>query len=118
MDERRIAQNLALFSLALGMAEIAAPKPMMKMLGVRRGHRLIQVFGVRELVAGVGLLAPGKRAPWLWARVAGDVLDVGALCAAMAVSRKRGSVAAALASVLAVAVVDVVCAGQLTRENA
>lgn len=118
MDERHIAQNLAVFSVALGLAEIAAPKQMMKMLGVRRGHRLIQAFGARELAAGIGLLAPGKQAPWLWARVAGDVLDIGALCAALAATKKRGTVAMALASVLAITAADVVCAGQLTREEA
>ena len=118
MDERHIAQKLAWLSIALGAAELAMPKRMTRMLGVSRGHRLIQLFGMRELAAGIGLLAPGKQAPWLWARVAGDALDIAMLGAALAVSRKRGTVAAMLAGVAAVTLADVVCAGQLTREDA
>jgi hypothetical protein len=86
-------------------------------MGLQRGHRLIQAFGLREIAAGVAILTQQKRAPWLWARVAGDAVDIAALIAAVAVSRKRGVVAAAMVSVAAVTLADVVCAGQLTREG-
>ena len=118
MDEHQIARKLAWLSIGLGLAEVTMPKTVARTMGLERGHRLIQAFGLREIAAGVGLLTQRKRSPWLWARVAGDALDVAALIAALTASRKRGLVAAALASVAAVTVADVVCAGQLTREGA
>jgi hypothetical protein len=117
MDEHQLTNKLAWFSVAIGLTEIVAPKTLARTLGVTRGHRLIQLFGLRELAAGVGLLTQNRRAPWLWARVAGDALDIGALATALAVSNKRGAVAAALSGVLAVTAADVVCAGQLSREG-
>lgn len=117
MDEHQMTNKLAWFSIAIGMAEVVSPKTLARALGIKRGHRLIQLFGLRELAAGVGLLTQNRRAPWLWARVAGDALDIGALATALAVSNKRGTVAAALSAVMAITAADVVCAGQLSREG-
>ena len=118
MDEYQIARKLGWLSIGLGVAELTMPKTVARTMGVDGGKRLIQLFGLREIAAGVGILSQRKRAPWLWARVAGDALDVAALIAAMVASKKRGVVAATLATVAAVAVADIVCAGQLTREGA
>jgi hypothetical protein len=117
MDEHQLTNKLAWFSVAIGITEIVAPKTLARALGVKRGHRIIQLFGLRELAAGIGLLTQSRRSPWLWARVAGDALDVGALATALAVSNKRGTVAAALSGVLAITAADIVCAGQLGREG-
>src|SRR5262249_52725801 len=111
MDEHHIAQKLAWFSIGLGLAEVTMPGRFARGMGLQKGHRLIQAFGLREIAAGVGILTQRKRAPWLWARVAGDALDIAGLVAALTASRKRGAVAAALASVAVVAMADVVCAG-------
>jgi hypothetical protein len=118
MDEHHIARKLAWFSIGLGLAELTMPKRFTGGMGLQRGHRLIQAFGLRQIAAGTAILTQQKRAPWLWARVAGDALDIAALIAAVASSRKRGVVAAAMVSVAAVTLADVVCAGQLTREGA
>ncbi|HET7434356.1 MAG TPA: hypothetical protein VFN10_06535 [Thermoanaerobaculia bacterium] len=118
MDEHHIARNLGWFSIALGLTELAAPRQLARALGIDRGTGLIRAFGAREIAAGVGILTQRKRAPWLWARVAGDVLDLGALVAALVASRKRGAVTAAIAAVTAVTALDVICGGQLTREEA
>jgi hypothetical protein len=118
MDEHEIARGLAWFSIALGLAELTMPGALADALAINRGKRLIQVFGLREIAAGVGILTQRPVAPWLWARVAGDALDLGALTAAAVSSRRRSAVAAAIASVALVTALDVVCAGQLTREAA
>ncbi len=118
MDERQIARKLAWLSIGLGLAQVTMPKAFTKGMGLQRGHRLVQAFGMREVAAGVAILTQRKRAPWLWARVAGDALDIAGLVAAMAASRRRGVVAAAMVSVAAVTLADVVCAGQLSREGA
>ena len=118
MDEHQIARQLGWFSIGLGVAEVTMPGQLTKALGISGGKRLIQVFGLREIAAGVGILTQRKRAPWLWARAAGDALDFGVLVAALVTSRKRAVVTAALAGVAAFAVADVICAGQLGREEA
>lgn len=118
MDEREIARGLGWFSVGLGLVELAAPGGLGRALGVERGKGLTRAFGLREMAAGVGLLTQSRRAPWLWARVAGDVLDLGALVVALSATRKRAVVGVALASVAAITALDVICAGQLAREGA
>jgi hypothetical protein len=66
----------------------------------------VRLYGARELVNGVGILLAWKRAPWVWARVAGDALDI-------ATSRSPTGIAA-LAGVTAV---DIATAAQLSREE-
>jgi len=118
MDEHQIARGLAWFSIGLGLAEVTMPRALARGLAVDRGKRLIQLFGLREIAAGVGILTQRPKSPWLWARVGGDALDLAALAAAAVVSRKRGVVVGAIAGVTLLAALDVMCAGQLTREEA
>jgi|ERR1700682_3915382 len=118
MDEHHIARQLGWFSIGLGVAEVTMPGQMAKALGISGGRRLIQVFGLRGIAAGVGILTQRKRSPWLWARAVGDALDFGVLVAALVTSREQVAVTAALVGVAAVAVADIVCAGQLGREEA
>jgi len=72
---RRTARALGWFSIGLGMAELLAPLAMARVTGLRGRHALIQAYGLREIATGIGLLASANPRPWLWARVAGDVLD-------------------------------------------
>ncbi len=118
MDERQIARGLGWLSIGLGLAEVAMPRKMANALGVAGGERLIRVFGLREIASGVMILSQNRRAPWLWARVAGDALDIGALGVAMRSSNRRGAVGAAIAGVAAITALDVICGGQLMREEA
>ena len=67
-------------------------------------------YGLREVVAGVGILTTADPAPWLWARVAGDALDLGTLLSAHDEDKPehvRRNVDLALASVVAVTALDV-----------
>lgn len=116
MDRQKIAKGLGWFSLALGAAEVLMPRKLGRSLGLKKDRSLLtRGFGLREIGAGIGLLSMRNRAPWLWARVAGDALDLGALGAAARTSRRRKMVAAAIASVAAVTAVDAVCAWQMSR---
>src|SRR5262245_5215197 len=76
---------------------------------------LIRGYGLREIGAGVGLLLASRPAPWLWARVAGDLLDLGTLRAARGLSSRTRAVDAALAGVAAVTALDVAAASRLQR---
>jgi uncharacterized membrane protein len=77
------------------------------------------MMGVRELSAGIGILAARRRAPWLWGRVAGDAIDLAALTSASGSRRADGGrVSAAMGAVAAVTVVDALCAWHLDNDSA
>jgi hypothetical protein len=110
----KTARGLGWFSLALGAAEIIAPGYLNRALGFREHRALVRGFGIRELLSGAGILLSSNPIPWLWARVAGDVLDMAALLPGLSRrNRHRGAAAGALLSVAAVALVDYLCARNL-----
>jgi len=77
-----LARSLGWFSIALGVAEVLAPRAMARMCGMQRqAAGLVRLYGVREIATGIGILRAHNAAPWLWARVGGDVLDVATLAA-------------------------------------
>ncbi|MCY1033940.1 hypothetical protein OV207_20975 [Corallococcus sp. BB11-1] len=77
--KHKLPRALGWLSVGLGLTELLGAKPLLRSLGLSRGHGLVRGYGVRELAAGVGLLGPARKRPWLWARVAGDVLDLATL---------------------------------------
>ena len=71
------ARFLGFFSLALGVTELVAPRAVSRASGLGgRQTGLLRGYGAREIATGVGILASKNPAPWLWARVAGDALDI------------------------------------------
>ena len=75
----RLALGLGCFSLALGVAEVAAPRAVARWSGVRDDDStvaLLRYLGAREIGHGLSILAQPDRARWLWSRVAGDALDL------------------------------------------
>lgn len=110
-----LARGLGWFSIGLGLAEILAPRTISRATGVRN-ETLIQGFGLREFVVGVGILGSSRPTNWIWARVAGDAMDLAALGDAIAKSDWRQANENAILSTVAVAGVtalDVVCGLQL-----
>lgn len=108
MDKRKVALGLGLFSIGLGLAELIGGKPLGRLLGIGKRSGLLRVFGAREIATGIGVLASRRKKPWLWARVAGDVLDLALLATALAPrNRRRTNAAAATASVLGVTALDI-----------
>ena len=115
---RTMATALGWFSIALGTAELLAPKALAHWLGMRHGAPILKAYGARELAAGVGILALPSKAPGVWSRLAGDALDIATL-ASIAVenpTRKR-NLAIACAAVLGLTVADVACAALLHRRQ-
>ena len=108
MNGRRSARLLGWFSLALGAAEVAAPKALARVLGTRPRPALTRTaYGLRELAVGAGILASQNPRPWVWARVAGDALDLLTLAAIRGNRPARpATVALALGSVAAVTALD------------
>ena len=114
-----VAQGLGWFSIGLGLAQILAPRRLAGPLGMRGHEGLIRVYGLREVVTGVGILAQDDPTPWLWARVAGDALDLGTLAATGldADDRHQRNIELAMAAVAGVTVLDVMCAQTLAAER-
>jgi uncharacterized membrane protein len=120
-NEEKLAKRLGWFGIALGLAEVVAPRSFAKRIGVRGGIPLLTAFGLREIATGVGILSRHRPVGWLWARIAGDLLDLAALRAAVRTtsdSRVRANATAASAAVTAVTALDVICALRLTRGGA
>lgn len=75
----RLARGLGWFSIALGLAETLAPRTVARAIGVRDRRLTLMALGAREIASGIGILTGSKTAPWVWARVGGDVMDLGLL---------------------------------------
>lgn len=103
----RLARALGWFGIALGLAELLAPRSIARALGMQGRERLVRAYGAREIASGIVALSPDKQAG-LWSRVAGDGLDVTTLLGAMRRDNpKRDNVAWALVLVLGVTMLDV-----------
>lgn len=118
---QRLAKGLGWFGIALGLAEIAVPKLLAAAIGTRPrrvGRPAMAALGVREIASGIGILAARRRGPWVWARVAGDAMDLGLLVRAMFMRRRDRNVAqlaGAIAMVAGVTALDIYAAQALTR---
>jgi hypothetical protein len=92
----KVARGLGWFSLGLGITEIVAGKQLGRALGMEGRAWLLRIYRLREIAAGVGIFSKKHPAPWVWARVAGDVLDIATVAAAYTKdSPKKENVAAA-----------------------
>jgi uncharacterized membrane protein len=107
-----LTRGLGLFSVGLGLAELAAPGMLARAIGIDphgRTGATIRAMGVRELLNGLGILMRPRAALPLWARVAGDAVDLAFL--GWAFNSKRTStqrLVGAIVSVAGVAALDVI----------
>ena len=89
MNLTSLAKPIGWFSLALGAAELLAPRRIAAAHGAPEGKNIVRGFGAREIAAGLAVFAaPRSPYPYL-ARAAGDVLDLGA--AGVAARRASGN---------------------------
>jgi len=119
MDYKKLGLGLGFFSIALGLAEVAAPGRLARFLGVegKSAKRVIGLFGARELLAGAMLLRGPAVSTNAWNRVVGDAMDLGALGLAFSRSSRKGAVAGALGFVAGATLVDVIAGRGLDRET-
>ncbi len=114
----RLAKSLGYLSLALGAAELIAPRALCRATGLSGMEPLVRAYGARELATGVAILASHDPAPWIWGRVAGDMADIAT--AASGVRSDGGqnrNAVLTLAALTAVTAVDVMCASGLGAEK-
>src|SRR3982751_6444075 len=120
---QRIAHRLGWFSIGLGLAEVLAPRALGRAIGVGYGPRkgsTFRAFGLREIAAGVGILSRRRPAAWMWARVAGDLIDLASLGASLGMrrrSRDRARIAGAIGAVVGVTALDYLTARHLGRHQ-
>ena len=117
-----LARGLGWFSIGLGLFELVAPRRITGGLGMHGRERLIRVYGARELATGMGLLAATPRAPWMWARVVGDAVDIGTIVAHRRAALRRAAraernTAFALGAVVGIAAADIATAARLTARE-
>ena len=116
----QLAKGLALFSIGLGLAQAAAPRSLARAIGLggSADTGTLQAFGAREIGNGLAILAQPDNSAWLWTRVGGDALDLSYLATRFSdESADRGRLAGAVAAVLGVTALDVLCALQLKSSN-
>jgi uncharacterized membrane protein len=118
----RLATALGWASLGLGLPQVVRPGDVTTAIGIGAGprHRAAALLvGARELAAAAGLLA-GPARLFLWARVAGDAMDLGMLARALRRHDGRGlrRTVAATAAVAGIALVDLYAALRRTRREA
>jgi hypothetical protein len=116
MNPDVMARGLGWFSIGLGLTEVLMPDKLARWLGMEGKEGLIQLYGAREIATGLGCLGQTPPTGWVYGRVAGDALDVATLAPHLSEENpQRGNVGIALAAVLGVTVMDVLCAGWLTE---
>jgi len=108
----RLAAGLGWFSMGLGLAEVAMPGVLARVIGVRDSpgaRELVRAAGLREIASGLGILTRDRPAGWVWARVGGDVMDLAMLGLAFrspeSAPRRLAAATAALAGVTALDIV-------------
>ncbi len=97
----QLGRGLGWFGVGVGLAELALPGLLARVIGAEPGTRTslaLRAAGVREVVSGLAVLLRPRRTLPLWARVAGDVMDLGLLALA---SSSKGSSNARLATTAA-----------------
>jgi hypothetical protein len=120
MDYKKLGLGLGLFSIGLGLLEVAAPGRLARWLGVdgKTAGTVTRLFGGRELLAGAMLLRGPAVSTNAWNRVVGDVMDLAALGLAFSRSDRKPAVAGALAFVGGATLLDAITARGLEKETA
>lgn len=110
MKSERLPWALGWMSVGVGLTELTFPERLCRVLGVPRRTGLMRVLGLRKVATGLGLLLQPRR-PWVWARVAGDVLDLALLATTFGRLRANRAWQTALtASVVGSTLVDILVA--------
>jgi hypothetical protein len=119
MEYKKLGLGLGIFSIGLGLLEVAAPGRLARWLGVdgKAAKTIIALFGARELLAGGMLLRGPAVSTNVWNRVIGDGMDLAALGVAFAKSERRTAVAGALGFVAGATLLDAWAARGLDHET-
>jgi uncharacterized membrane protein len=117
----KLGYALGVFSVGLGLTQILAPAGVARAIGLKDDEttrKTMRAFGFREAATGIGLLSRPDHAEFAWGRVAGDALDLAVLGRALSSEEsRRNRVAAAMAAVAGVTVLDLLASSRLSRQE-
>src|SRR4030081_1383389 len=113
----KLAKTLGYFSIALGATELLAPRALCRAIGLNGLEPVVRAYGACEGATGVAILASHDPAPWIWARVAGDMADIATVATGFQQDNAKRDNVLALAALAAVTAIDVVCASGLSSEK-
>jgi hypothetical protein len=117
MDYRKLSTGLGWFSIALGAAELLAPRRIARALDADGREGVVKAFGAREIAAGLAILQAPAHAERVGARVAGDALDLGALALVARGSPRNHWIWGAIGFVVGATVADVLVTRGLKAER-
>jgi len=104
------------------LGHVTSKKARRRGANVGKGDSMRWLGGAREFAAGVGIESRYRPDLWLWARVAGDMLDLSMLGTVLASPgrdlARRSHTAVATAAVVGVTVADGVAAVRVSRNGA
>jgi uncharacterized membrane protein len=113
-----LAVGLGWFSIGLGLAELFAPRAVARAIGAQPRTGLLRLMGLREIVAGIGILSQRKPAFWLNTRIAGDAVDLALLGAAFVPGRnRRNRLIMATTAVAGVTALDIISSRKLKQRD-
>ena len=118
MTNGQMARALGWTGIGLGVAELAMPGWLSRTMGLNPRNSLLRAFGAREILAGIGILAADDPTMGMWARVAGDAIDLAALGAAATRTRKPKALGVMAATVAAISALDLLFAARLQQQEA
>ncbi|HEY4671307.1 MAG TPA: SRPBCC family protein [Gemmatimonadaceae bacterium] len=118
-EKNALVQSLGWFSIGLGLAELFAPRAVARLSGLDEDEYegLLRAYGLRELIAGAGILGRPRPTYWMWNRVLGDTIDLVTLARARHSANDKGKLATATAAVLAVTALDIACSVDYARHK-
>jgi hypothetical protein len=107
------ARGLGWLSIGLGLIDTFGRRGVARKTGLPN-EPLIALYGLREIISGIGLVAARDPMPWVWARVGGDALDLGTLAAGVSERNpERNGALAGLLMVVGITAIDLALAGRL-----
>ena len=113
----QLARGLGWFSFALGAVELLGARQLARALGMRGFEPLIRFYGAREIAAGMATLSVNPT-PGVVSRIAGDAIDIVTLLAFLRRDNpQRHNVEVALAAVVGVTLLDILCQAGLSARH-
>ncbi len=112
-EAQRLARSLGWFSIGLGVAQLAAPETVARLVGIKLNPSVMRMLGIREIINGLGIFSRRRPVGWLWSRVLGDFMDMALLATAGGPGSAAPRRLAAGAAVASVTVLDFQAAERL-----
>ena len=111
-----LTKGLGVFSLGLGLTELAAPRALARLIGVEpcgTTSTILRALGAREVAHGVGIFAKPRS---VWTRLIGDAIDVAFVGLALADDHNdRSRLLPALGALLGVGALDLLATMRTLR---